>query len=176
MGNSDLLKLKKFFLVVLALVIGGGSLSGCTSLRKKFTRKSKAKERSEDFIPVLQPVEYKKAELSPFEKYREQHTMARAYLTDIVEIMGLARAGDKQQVYALNQFSARLQVMADLLSHQKKVDLEKLIAKVGEIVREYDKPAPMRRYDILKGSVRDVEKTFRKEFKPDMVRDGLKAQ
>ena len=174
MGNNDLRKVQKFFLVILALVVASGSLAGCASLRKKFTRKKKTTEQTDDFIPVLQPVEYKKVEMPPLEKYKEQYTMARAYFKDVGDTMG-SSAGNKQQVYALNQLAVRLQGMADLLSGEKKAALGQLIAEVRDVVKEYDKPAPMRRYDILKGTMEKVERAVRSNFKPDAIKDELKA-
>ncbi len=175
MGNNALPGMRKFLLLVLVLVIASGSMAGCVSLRKKFIRKKKTTDQAEDFIPVLQPVEYKKVELPPLEKYKEQYAMARAYFTDIWDIMGSPNAGNKQQVYVLNQLAARLQAMADLLPGKKKAALGQVIAEVRDVVKEYDKPAPMRRYDILKGTMQKVEKTFRVNFKPDAVKGEFKT-
>ncbi|MBF0123219.1 MAG: hypothetical protein HQL21_07450 [Candidatus Omnitrophica bacterium] len=175
MGKNDLQKVRKFFLVGLVLVITGGSLTGCTSIRKKFIRKKKTADHAEDFIPVLQPVEYKRADQSSFEKYKEQYTMARAYFKDAEDTMGSVNAGSKQQVYALNQLIVRLQSMADLLPGEKKAELEQVVIGVRNIVKEYDKPAPLRRYDILKGAMRNVEKAVRADFKPDMVKGEFEA-
>ena len=175
MGDNDLRRVQKFFLVVLALAIGCGSLSGCATLRKKFTRKKKTSDQTEDFIPVLQPVEYKKVELPPLEKYKEQYAMARAYFKDVSDTLGSSGSGDKQQVYALNQLAVRLQGMADLLPGEKKAALGEIIVEVRDVVKEYDKAAPMRRYDILKGTMQKAEKRVRSDFKPDAVKNEIKA-
>lgn len=173
MGNKGAGKLRKGFLFVLALLVLTGSLSGCTSLRKKFIRKKKVTDQTQDFIPVLEPVEYEQVVMPPLGQYREQYMLARAYFKDVWAAMGSVSAGDKQQVYVLKQLTVRLQAMADLLSGSKKDLLGQLIAQVGEVIGEYEKPAPLRRYDLLKGIVRKVEKSFRADFKPDAVMGNL---
>lgn len=171
----NLLKARRFLLLALTVIFVSGSLTGCASLRKKFIRKKKVSDQKEDFIPVLQPQEYEKVELEPIEKYKEHYTMARAYFKDVWETMGSPNAGSKQQVYVLSQLAARIQAMADLLTGEKKSGLEQMVLQIRDVVKEYEKPAGIRRYDLLKAAMQKIEKAFRTGFKPEGIKTELKV-
>ncbi|MBF0570056.1 MAG: hypothetical protein HQL18_04710 [Candidatus Omnitrophica bacterium] len=164
-------------LVILVLVFLVGSFSGCATLRKKFTRKSKQQDKGDNFVPVLVPEEYQRVETSSIDAYKTHYAMARAYFKDMWEALDSRDSGDKQQKYVFVQVAARLQGMADLLTDEKKkAELQQLIQKTKDVSKECDKAGSMRRYDIMKSDMLRVERDVRKDFKPDAVKDVLKAK
>ena len=166
---------RKGFVMMLTFVMVTVSVSGCTSLRKKFIRQSKNKDQKEDFIPVLEPVEYKRVEESPIEAYRSHYGMIKAYFGDLDACVGQG-GNDKRARYLAAQITAHLQGLSGLLGQEKKAVAEKLLARLQDAVKEYDKPSGIRRVDLLKGAFHSIESDIRKTLKPDAVKDQVVRQ
>lgn len=149
------------------------SLSGCTTLRRKFVRKNKNKDQKEAFIPVLDPVEYKRVETSAIDAYRSHYAMAKAYFTDSYAAFGSPDSTEKREKYLISQISAHLRGMAVLLRDDRKAAAERAAGDLEVLLPELDKPKGIRRYDIIKGAVHKVEMDVRRTLKPDMVKEFL---
>jgi hypothetical protein len=162
-------KLWSSLLCVVAVIFLAGSLTGCASLRKKFTRVKKNKDQKEEFIPVLEPVEYKKVEETPQQVYGGHYTMVKMYFKDLWDVLGKPNGGEKREKYIFTQLLTRLDAMAALLSEEKKAQASDLKERVLHVLMEYDKPSGMRRYDLITGPMHGVERDLYKAFKPDAV-------
>ncbi len=174
MDNQRSGRVRRSFLAVLLIIFCAVSVSGCASFRKKFIRQSK-QEKNDQFLPVLEPVEYPRVVSSPMDQYKNHYGLAKAYLKDVQDVVGARDSGDKQQRYVLSQVGSRFDQMAALLSDgEKKSLLMQLSFQVQDLVKEYDKAGPMRRYDLMKMTMRRVEHDFRKSFKPELVKEDLK--
>ncbi|MEI6437594.1 MAG: hypothetical protein WCO69_02455 [Candidatus Omnitrophota bacterium] len=158
------------FLLVPVLAL---SLAGCSTFRRKFVRHSKSKDVKEDFIPVLEPVEYQRVEVSPVENYRSHYAMVKAYFGDVYAALDSRDPGEKRERYLLGQIAAHLQGMASLLTEARKLQAQKAAAEIDEAAGVLDKPAGIRRYDLLKGRVHQIEVDVRRALKPDMVKEFI---
>jgi hypothetical protein len=166
----------RWFMAALLVVFCAVSVSGCASFRKKFVRKKKAKSESTDFVPVLVPVEYPRPATSPDMVYKDHYGMAKAYFKDLGDIVGSRDSSDKQQLYVLNQITERMGLMSSVLADgEKKSSLDKLALEMREVISRYDQPDGIRRYDLIKRTLRNIEKEFYKSFKPALVQDDLKS-
>lgn len=151
------------------------ALGGCASFRKKFVRQKKTKAKTEEFVPILEPVEYPDIQKTSVEIFQEHHMLARAYFQDLWTSLESRDSSGKQQLYLFKQLEMRLRGMSDVLvDGDRKTQAEGLIALVQAMQKEYDKPDALRRVDILKIDLRRLERDFRKDLKPDLVRDALK--
>ncbi|MBF0593517.1 MAG: hypothetical protein HQL22_00965 [Candidatus Omnitrophica bacterium] len=149
--------------------------TGCSTFRRKFIRHDKNKEAKEDFLPVLEPVEYKREELSPLDVYKSHYGMVKAYFGDVYAALGNVNSGEKRERYLISQIMAHVQGMAALLNGTRKDTAQAAADSLQEATKELDKPAGLRRYDILKGTVHKVETDIRRSLKPDMVKEFLVA-
>jgi len=175
MGKVNFTLRSRLFLVSVLVVFCAVSVSGCASLRKKFTRPKKATAEGTDFIPVLVPVEYPRPDTSPSVVYKEHYTMARAFFKDLDNVIGSRNSSDKQQLYVFTQLASRLDQMAGVLADgEKKAQLQQLTLQIKDVVGRYDKPEPVRRYDVIKSDVSRIERDFYKSFKPALVQGDLK--
>ena len=165
----------RFLAVFVAVVVCVGALTGCASLRKKFTRVKKNKDQKEDFIPVLQPLEYAKVEETPQQIYRGHYTMVRVYFKDLWDILGKPKGGEKSEKFIFTQILARFEGMAALLSDEKKAQAADLREKVLQVFKEYDKPAGLRRYDRMISQMRLIERDLYRAFKPEVVAGSFLA-
>jgi hypothetical protein len=162
-------------LVALVVIFCAVSVSGCASFRKKFVRQKKNKDQTEEFVPVLSPVEYPRPDTSPTTVYRDHYAMTKAFFRDLEEIIGSKDSSDKQQLYVLAQVSGRMELMAGVLADgEKKTALDKLVLQIKEVAGRYDQPEGIRRYDLIKSTVRHIENDFLKSFKPAVVQEDLK--
>jgi len=159
--------------MMLAVVVVAGSVSGCATMRRKFVRKRKAKDAKEVLVPILQPEEYAPVVQHPIETYQMHYTVCKAYFGDLWDTLGRGY-GDKRERYLLNQIAAKIDSMADLLKDDQRAKIKVLSAKVLGEIAELDKPNGVRRYDSMKRDLRAVETSLRREFKPDIAGQFLK--
>lgn len=162
--------------VAVLLLFCSTTLTGCASFRRKFVRHSKDKEVKEDIAPVLEPLEYQRVETSPMDAYRSHYAMVRAYFSDVYTALSAQAPGEKRERYLLGQIMAHLQGMSLLLGDARKPEALKLSAALEEAGKELDKPAGLRRYDLLRSSLHKVETDIRRTLKPDMVKEFIVIQ
>ncbi len=164
---------KKIVAGLLLAVFCVTALTGCASLRKKFTRTKKGPSKDEEFIPVLQPVEYEKVVESPAQGYRNHYAMVKVYFKDLWDILGRPEGGEKREKYIINEIVSHVEGMTALLTGTAKDAAQALRARLGQVVQAYDKPAGLRRYDVITGDIRGIEREIYRKFKPDAVAGAL---
>ncbi len=110
--------LKRFglLLIIAVLVL---NLSGCETLKKKFTRKPKAGKKAS---PVLVPQDYKGI-YSNSVLYDNHFIYWRTWTEDLMDCME-NKLSNKRQVLAANRALEDLERMGDLLKSPKKEALE----------------------------------------------------
>jgi hypothetical protein len=165
----------RWFIASLLVIFCAVSVSGCASLRKKFTRQKKNKGQTEEFVPVLVPVEYPRPDASPSVVYKNNYIMAKAYFKDLDNVIGSRDSSDKQQLYIFTQLTSRMDLMAEVLADgERKSLLKQLAIQLKDVISRYDKPDAIRRYDVIKSDVHRIERDFYKSFKPALVQEDLK--
>jgi hypothetical protein len=171
------MKKDKFFgravLSVVLVAFCTVSLTGCASLRKKFTRVKKDKNQTEDFIPVLQPIEYTKIEETPPQVYAQHYSMVKVYFKDLWEVLGKDDSSAKREKYMFTEILAHFDAMTALLTDTKRLEAQKLRARFKLVLAVYDEPDGSRRYDLMTGFLRAIEKDLYKLFKPAAVTSDL---
>jgi hypothetical protein len=175
MGKANITLRSQLLIASVLVVFCAVSVSGCASLRKKFTRPKKATAQGDEFVPVLVPVEYPRPNTSPSVVYKDHYTMARAFFKDLDNVIGSRDSTDKQQLYVFTQLASRMDLMAgELADGEKKSRLEQLVLQMRDVVSRYNKPDQVRRYDVIKSDVQRIERDFYKSFKPALVQGDLK--
>ena len=167
--------MKKFIWSVVLVMFCAGSLTGCASLRKKFTRTPKNPKAGDDFIPVLQPVEYKKIEETPQQVYGGHYAMVKIYFKDLWDVLGSRDSSAKREKYIFTELFSHFDAMAVLLSDEKKTEAKVIRARVDVLLKEYDKPDGLRRYDLINSGMHQIERDIYKGFKPDAVAKAFAA-
>ncbi|NLE65183.1 MAG: hypothetical protein GX606_04625 [Elusimicrobia bacterium] len=167
----------------LRILIGGivflmlaSVFSGCASFRKKFVRKKKVKSTVEEFIPVLEPVEYARIEKTPAQAYQDHYTMVSAYFKDLDRALLDPQGADKQAKYFLAQIAAHVRGMAGLLLGELQAELLQIAGQIDAVAGAYDKPVSLRRYDIVRLDVKRIQRDIRGKFRPKMVLEGILPQ
>ena len=167
--------LKKMMLSIVLVVFCAGSFTGCASLRKKFTRVPRNPKATDDFIPVLQPEEYKNVVETPRQVYGGHYSMVKIYFKDLWDVLERRDSTAKREKYIFTELLSHFDAMAVLLSEEKKSEAAALRARVQAVLKEYDKPDGLRRYDIIRNDMHQVEREIYKGFKPDAVAKALVA-
>ena len=163
----------RVLVMALAAVCLMGSFTGCSSLRRKFVRKPKVVDAKDSIVPILQPEEYESRAYSPIDRYREQYVMLKGYFGDLWMTLGRDEGG-KREKFLLSQIAAKIDAMADILPVEKAGRLRVLSDKVQGEARQLDKAHAMRRYDIVSGDLKMVEREVRRQFKPEMIEKFIK--
>jgi hypothetical protein len=169
---NNMMKYRRWMIVVLVTMILALDMSGCVSLRRKFVRKRDTKNAKEAFIPVLDPVEYQPVVHAPIKTYTTHYAVVRAYYKDVWGTLGKDE-NVKRERYLLVQVSSKLQAMALLLTGESSGKLKALADKVTSISIELDKPQALRRYDLMKSDLKAVERELYHSFKPVLIEPFL---
>ena len=149
------------------------SLSGCSTLRRKFTRKKKEdKEVSQKFIPVLEPVDYPEKVYSPLEEYKKYYSLWRVWERDLLQSVR-AEESTKRQRYLLAQTLEQLEEMANLLTPQKRAEFIAVVAQLRELDEVYEKPASMRNTFSMQKRIERNSREIRNNFAPEPALVGL---
>lgn len=148
------------------------ALSGCTTLRRKFTRKKKKDgEESQKFIPVLEPVDYPEKTSSSLEKYKQHYSLWKVWERDLLQTID-SDGSDKRQKYLLEQAIEQLEGMRALLTDEKKAEFAPLVDGLREVGEVYERPASMRNTFSIRKKIERNSSEIRNGFAPDPVLVG----
>ncbi len=172
---NDGLKSSRFWIRGWALFLCLGILvscgTGCASLKKKFTRQKK-KQAREEFIPVLDPIDYPPPVVSAQQRYREHYALWKIWQRDLVQNIE-ARAPEKKQRYLLDQTIVQLREMGKWLQENKKAQLSVLAGELEGVLQSYETPAPLRDASSTKRKIEANAKKVRAAFDPKAVQEDL---
>lgn len=157
---------------MVSLCVLAVSLGGCTTLRRKFTRKKKEKTSEQAFIPVLDPIDYPPPSISPEERYRYHYSLWKVWHRDLVQNVE-RRESDKRQKFLVNQAIVQLEEMKKWMNAEKQKELAECISGWREVLAMYDRPAAMRSDSAVKRKIEANAKKIRNQFNPDVARDFL---
>lgn len=167
--NERYLSMLSIVVVLCVLTVSAG---GCTSLRKKFTRKKKEKTSEQAFIPVLDPIDYPAPSVSPEERYRYHYSLWKVWQRDLVQKID-SKGSDKNQKYLVGQIIAQLAEMKKWVTEARQKELSDAIGEWNAILAMYDRPAAMRSTMSLKRKVEASAKQIRDRLNPEMMKEFL---
>lgn len=164
---------KRLVLVLLCVVMVAAS-SGCSTLKKKFTRqKKKDKEAASDFVPVLEPEVYPVKTTGPADIYAQQYSMLLVWISDFADNYQTIK-NDKRMLKSLE---SAVNSVAEMIGQIQSPLAEELTGVKNQIVwvrEEFSKPESFRNIARISSELRDVEKALRKKFKPTLVAELFK--
>ena len=141
--------------------------SGCTPLRKKFTRKKKEEGKTDQkFIPVLDPIDYPEKIYSADSHYKQHYSLWKVWNKDLLQVIEL-EGSDKRQEYLLAQAIEQLEEMRKWLTVAKQAELLKLIDELREVQQTYEKSASIRNKSSIKRKIERTAKKIRSDFSAD---------
>lgn len=130
-------------IVVLGIMSLTLTLSGCDTLKRKFTRKKKAQAEDMDFNPVLEPQEYPAPESNPAENYKQHYALLKVWYQDLWSNLQ-DKATDKKMAYTLKQIKAQIEIMRTLVTEDKQKELDKLAGFLKYFDEALLQPSPLR--------------------------------
>lgn len=151
------------------------SLGGCTTLRKKFTRKKKEKTSEQAFVPVLDPIDYPPPTISALERYQYHYSLWKIWYRDLLQNLE-RRESDKRQRYLLGQAIASLEEMKKWLNVEQQARFNRCIDDWREVLAMYDRPAAMRSDTTIRRKINASAETIRDQFNPNTAPHILISQ
>lgn len=158
--------------LLLSLCVLTVSVGGCTSLRKKFTRKKKEKANEQAFVPVLDPIDYPPPSVSPAERYRYNYSLWKVWYRDLVKNID-GKGSDKNQKYLVGQVIAQLEEMKKWVTEARQKELSEAVGEWNAILMMYEQPAAMRSAMSLKRKVEASAKKIRDQLNPEATKEFL---
>lgn len=160
-------RIKSFFFIISFLVGISMVCSSCQPLRKKFTRK-KNEEKTEKFIPILEPVDYAESSVSIQQKYNHHYLIYRVWEKELMA--GLEHGeNDKRMRHSLEQLLSNLEEMEKVVPLEKKMVLTQILDQYKSANAYFDKPKALRNNDSFISDLRKYERETRKNLKPEIV-------
>ncbi len=144
------------------------SSAGCTPLRKKFTRQKKKDAIDDSIVPVLEPVEYPVKQHGAKEDYAQHYSLFRVWFSDF-DTNRNSTSNEKKLTFDLDSALNELDEMEKILKSPAKEELAKVKVQVEFIRKEYDKSKAFRNQARIDSDIRTIDRTMRKNFKPDMI-------
>ncbi|MFZ5799857.1 MAG: hypothetical protein ACOY3D_00540 [Candidatus Omnitrophota bacterium] len=106
-------------------------LSGCQTLKKKFTRKPKGEEENVEEV-IYAPQDYPAKVVSTQELYRNYYALVRGWAQELDD--ALVEGGNhKRQVMCITEMVNNLNKMRDLLTVEAQPGMDKYIALVASL-------------------------------------------
>jgi|GEM_PF-425042 len=152
---------RRFIVVIVAVLVASLSLTGCESLRKKFTRQKKKDKMAEaDFIPVLEPEEYPAPEQNPPVNYKNHYALVKAWYKDLWTMIE-EQSSAKRGKYVLKQIYGHLDEMQKLVAPAKQAE----VARLRGFLKYYDEalgdPLPSRNISRMQSDLRAFDRQLR---------------
>ena len=157
------------YVLVLAVL-----MSGCESLRRKFTRKKKEGQEVTE-VPVLEPIEYPAKIYTPQDVYKKHYTLWKAWYKELLENLS-PETGQKRQLYLLNQIVANLKEIQKLLPEEKQGELKSSLDRLKKFESDIREPVPVRSLSSWKTELESIEKAIKKEYTFSKVQNNLKPE
>ncbi len=159
--------------LVVSLVFFAGTLGGCVSLRRKFTRKHKKKEETEE-IPILEPVEYPAKVYTAAELYHKHYGLWDNWYNEL--LFDLSQQQNKRrEAFLLSKALDHLKEMRGLLDSEYQKKLDPYIAQLKEKEQILHDRTILRDYATLKIKLESIYRKIRKSFKPRDVKDHIQS-
>ena len=157
----------KLFTMVIMMLVCSMALSGCEPLRKKFTRQKK-KSAKEEFIPVLDPIDYPAAHVTSEEKYSYHFSMWQVWSKDLRNLLGETTM-DKRKRYLMAQIMAQLTELKRWVPEEYRPKVDKAIGDYEKVMKELDKPEIMQSQTMIESNLRRTENFVRNELDPKII-------
>jgi len=163
-----MLKIKRDHMFMLTILLTSSFFfSGCEPLRKKFVRQKK-KTQKEEFIPVLDPIDYPQTRVSSEDKYAYNFSMWQVWSKDLRHLM-IQDTMDKRKKYLAAQIISQLLELKRWTPDEYVSKIDQAILEYEKIQKELEKPEMMRNKSLIDGQLRRIDSFLRNEMDPDIV-------
>jgi len=160
-------RLKQLGVFGVCLFVLSLSLSGCEPLRKKFTKKKK-EVKKEEFIPILDPIDYPPSQVSPLEKYKYHYSLWQVWSKDLVQLINEPTM-EKRKNYLFTEILQQLDEMKRWIPQESLPKIEEAVSAYEGVRQELDKPEMMRNQSVLETRLRRAESFMMNELKPEAI-------
>ena len=160
---------RKVFLVVVALLSLSMCMSSCEPLRKKFTRQKKKQTEDQDFVPVLEPMDYPAPENNPGMNYRRHYALIQVWYKDLWTALD-EKYTDKKTKHTIHQIYSHIDEMRKLISDDKQAELDKLKGCLSYFDHSLDGPLPLRNVPRIQSDLRAFHRQLRAKLRFDAVK------
>jgi len=171
-NNQKGLRKRNLFVGICCILVIALSLTGCEPLRKKFTRKKKAKQEDSEVLPVLEPVDYPKPVFSPEKTYQRHFSLVKVWYSDLLSELQ-ENESQKRQLFLLDKITAQLNELKILVTEEKQSLFTELISEYENLRDDLAKTGFLRDTSRLKKQLEFLNKRLRNEFNLDAVKDFL---
>jgi len=156
------------FLLLLSFIL---ACTGCDAFVRKFTRKKKKTETTEEL--VLAPEAYPENLLTPAELYREHFLFFKSWQDELAAGFS-AEPNHKRQVRCAEEAIKNLQALKGLLKDDKAKDLDTLIKEMYSLKERISQDTYSMKAAILKNAAESLGRKIFRGFGFEKIKDCLK--
>ncbi len=176
MRNSDGSRKINYFIIVFLTFVLSSSLvlSGCETVRRKFTRKKKVDQTKSMEVPVLEPMEYPKKVYTLQELYANHYASWKVWFGEFATSLEENSDNRKRQLFLLNKAIVELEQMKDLLNDLKSSALGQQLEAARRLYDALSAPVLSFDFTTIKLDTQRIDKVVRKSFSIEQIKDALK--
>lgn len=145
--------------------------SGCDAFVRKFTRKPK-KEASPQEEMVLSPEEYKGAQMSKEELYRQYFLFWKSWQDELINSLA-GKASQKKQIACLEEAIKNLVNLKSLLDQSLQNKLDTSIVQMQELANEVRKDLYGNNAAIHEQKAERIKRSILRDFSYNKIKERL---
>ena len=145
------------------------SLTSCTTIRKKFTRKKKVKENV-GFIPVLEPVDYVAKAQDPKVRYNHYYLLWKTWQKDLIQAVRDDES-EKRTNFILIQIETQIQGMQKLLTEEKRKGALSVSEQYAKVKKDLARPKAMQNPYMIQRKIDRADNLVREHLSPVILKD-----
>jgi hypothetical protein len=162
------MKIKVFkIIIIFCLII---TASGCESFTRKFTRKPKDKMKAEEL--VLVPEEYKAAQVSKEEKYRDTFFIWKNWHDELINSLESSN-NRKKQIDCLKESVNSLQALRQLLNNDKQKGIDIYLNKIDILRSQINEDVYGVELSERRSEAEKLKRDIQREFSYEKIKKCL---
>lgn len=145
--------------------------SGCDAFVRKFTRKPKTEELPQEEM-VLVPEEYKGAQMSKEELYRQYFLFWKSWQDELINSLA-GKASQKKQIACLEEAIKNLVNLKSLLDQSLQDKLDASILQMQELANEVRKDLSGNNSAIHEQKAERIKRSILRDFSYNKIKERL---
>jgi len=165
---------QNFRILFVTLIVFCIAATGCQPLKRKFTRRKKPGDKKENFVPVLDPIDYAPRIESAEKRYRYHYSLWQVWHKELIQSARWDES-EKRQKYLLSQLFLQMEEMKRWVVEEKEIEISDVLSDLQKIQNIYSKPEQLWDYNAIKRRLERIGKKVRNSIRPEIMQEFYKS-
>jgi len=148
------------------------SVTGCTTLRKKFTRQKKKDRTEKQEVAILEPIIYPAKVQTTAQVYQYHYSLWQVWQKELITALEI-RESIKRTVYHLDNVIVNLEEMQALLTGEKKDALTPYLKTLYRCKGDLEAPVASMSLASWKTKLQSIERNIRRDYVFRKIKESI---